>query len=352
VSASIEIGRHRIGPGHPCFVIAEVGVNHNGDVGLARELIDAAADAGAEAVKFQTFTPELLAATDAPKAQYPSRDGAPSQRDMLERLRLGPREHADLKSHAEARGLVFLSSPFDDSALQLLVELGVAGIKIGSGELTNHPLLAAAAATGLPIVLSTGMASINEVEAAVEALGTAASRTALLHCVSSYPAAPEDCNLRAMNVLRERFGTPVGWSDHTEGIAVAEAAVALGADIVEKHITLDRSMTGPDHAASIEPREFAELVRGVRTIERALGEPVKRPAESEREIAAVARKSLHWRRAILPGTSIDSDDLIALRPGTGIPPSKADQIVGQTVVNATVAGTMVKPEDLADLSRV
>lgn len=348
MSSSIEIGRHRIGRGHPCFVIAEVGVNHNGDVRLAHELIDLAAAAGADAVKFQTFTPELLAAEDAPQAEYQKTGGVgTSQIEMLARLALDEAAYAELKSHADAAGITFLSSPFDEPSVDLLERLGVPAFKIPSGEVTNHAFLRRVAATGVPILMSTGMCTLDEVEAAVAQLGPARERLALLHCVSSYPADPRDCNLRAIELMRSRFERPVGWSDHTDGTVVAIAAVALGADLVEKHITLSRDLQGPDHAASLEPGEMRALIAAIRTVESALGEPEKRPSDAELAIAAVARKSIHWNRALAPGQSVQPDDLVALRPGTGISPGRIGELVGRPVLVATVVGSLVRLEDFA-----
>jgi N-acetylneuraminate synthase/N,N'-diacetyllegionaminate synthase len=234
-----------------------------------------------------------------------------------------------------------MASPFDEPAVEMLAGLGVPVIKVPSGEVTNPALLARVAATGLPILMSTGMCTLDEVDAGVASLGDARDRLALLHCVSSYPAAPDDCNLLAMDVMRSRFHVPVGWSDHTDGITVALAAVALGANIVEKHLTLDRSDQGPDHAASIEPDGFRAMVEGIRTVEAARGEAQKTPTRSELEIAAVARRSLHWRRGMDPAETVGPDDIVALRPGTGLPPSELDELVGRRTRVATIEGTMV-----------
>jgi N-acetylneuraminate synthase/N,N'-diacetyllegionaminate synthase len=347
VRATVLVGGHWIGSGHPCFVIAEVGVNHNGDLDLAHNLVDVAADAGADAVKFQTFTPERLAAVDAPKAEYQAaRDAASSQLDMLRRLRLDREAHVALQRHAADAGIVFLSSAFDLESVELLDALDVPAIKVPSGEITNRDLLAAIGATGRPALMSTGMATLDEVDRAVEWLEAPTSDLLLFHCVSRYPAPPEDANLRAMNSLRERYNVPVGWSDHTEGIAVSTAAVALGADAIEKHITLDRTLPGPDHAASLEPKQFAEMVAAIRTVEVALGSGVKAPAKGEADLAAVARKSLHWSRALEPGAVISNEDLVALRPGTGIPPSESRDLIGRRVAVATVVGRIVRRDDV------
>jgi len=346
VPSTVQIGEHKIGVGHPCFVIAEVGVNHNGDVELAHRLVDVAADIGADAVKFQTFTPELLAAPTAPKAEYQTaRDEAPNQAAMLRNLALSRADHEALKAHAESRGLVFLSSVFDLLSLQLLDDLNVLAIKVPSGELTNLELLAKVAATGRPVIMSTGMATLVDVETAMAQFHDQAG-VVILHCVSDYPAAPADSNLRAMDTLRERFGVPVGWSDHTAGAAIAPAAVALGADVIEKHLTLDTRMPGPDHAASLEPAAFEAMVVAIREVQSALGSGQKMPTASERVMADVARKSLHWNRDLQPGDLIADGDFVALRPGTGIPPSEGPLLLGRRVRKPTRRATLVRTEEI------
>ncbi len=344
----VTVGDRRIGPGEPCFVIAEGGVNHNGDPVLARRLIDAAREAGADAVKFQTFDPSALASDDAPKAAYQAeRQGPGTQREMLERLVLSHETHVELKAYAERSGLLFLSTPFDEGSADFLESLGVAAFKLPSGELTNHPFLAHVARKRRPILLSTGMANLDEVRAAVGAIrGAADVPIALLHCVSCYPARAEDSNLRAMDTLRREFGVPVGWSDHTLGIHMAVAAAALGANLIEKHITLDRTMPGPDHAASLEPYELRELVRAVRAVSAGLGDGRKVPVPAEVPIAAVARKSLHWSRPLRAGELVRADHLIALRPGTGISPAHMNTVVGRRVRADVLARTMVRETDL------
>ena len=330
------------------LVIAEAGVNHDGDVEVARRLIDAAADAGADAVKFQTFLPEALAAPAAPTAAYQrDHDGGDDQRAMLERLALPAAAWADLQAHARERGVVFLSTPFDDASADLLDALDVPAVKVGSGELTNLPFLARLAGFGRPLIVSTGMATMVEVAAAVEAIESAggAGRLALLHCVSTYPAAAADANLDAIRQLREAFGLQAGWSDHTPGIELPIAAVALGAVIVEKHLTLDRTRRGPDHAMSLEPDAFASMVAGIRAIEVALGGHDKAPTAGELEIATVARRSLHWARDLPAGTEIAATDLLALRPGSGISPAGAAVLTGRRTAHDVRAGAMVQADD-------
>jgi N,N'-diacetyllegionaminate synthase len=318
----------------PAFLIAEAGVNHNGDLDLAHRLVDAAADAGADAVKFQTFRTDALVSEAAPKARYQveTTGGGESQRAMLARLELSREAHAALRDHAARRGLVFFSTPFDEASADLLDRLGVELLKVPSGEVTNLPLLRHLAAKRRPILLSTGMCTLEEVATAVDTLRAAGDPPlAILHCVSAYPAPAADTNLRAMDTLRARFDVPVGLSDHTLGIEIALAAVARGAAVLEKHLTLDRTLPGPDHRASLEPADFAALVRGARAIEAALGDGVKRPMPSELDTRAVARRSLVAARALPAGHRLTRDDIAIKRPGTGIPPADVDRLVGRTL---------------------
>lgn len=350
VNNMLDVAGRRIGPGHPCFVIAEAGVNHNGSLDLARQLIDAAAEAGADAVKFQTFQTEQLVTADAPKADYQQQatGAGESQFAMLKRLELGEAAHRELMAHAAARGLIFLSTPFDEPSADLLETLNLAAFKIPSGELTNLPFLAHLGRKGRPIILSTGMSTLAEVEAAVLALGGAAGNAlALLHCVSCYPTAPADVNLRAMETMRAKFGVPVGFSDHTLGSEIALAAVALGACITEKHLTLDRTLPGPDHAASLEPAEFAALMRGIRNVEAALGHGRKEPAPSEANTAAVARKSLVAARDLAAGEVLDAAAISIKRPGTGLAPARRSELLGRKTRVAIPAGALLTTEMLA-----
>ncbi len=343
----IAIGDRPIGEGAPCFVIAEAGVNHNGDPKLAHALIDAAAAAGADAVKFQTFKADRLALASAPKAAYQKRNqpGEESQLAMLRRLELEDGVVGELVAHCREKGILFLSSPFDEESADFLDTLGMAAFKVPSGELTNAPFLAHLAAKGKPLIVSTGMADMGEVEAAVAAVRAAgAPPLALLHCVSAYPADPADCNLRAMGALEKAFGVPVGWSDHTTGIDVSIAAVALGAAIIEKHFTTDRALPGPDHAASLEPGELTALMTAVRRVESALGTGVKRPAASEADTAGVARKSLVAIRALSAGTVIAATDVAARRPGNGMAPSRLDEVKGRRLRVNVAVGELLHPE--------
>jgi len=346
----IRIGGRPVGKDHPCLIIAEAGVNHNGSPEMARRLVDAAAEAGADCVKFQTFKTELLASRDAPKAAYQVRTtgGEESQFDMLRRLELSADAHRQLFARSREKGIMFLSTPFDPSSADFLDSLGVAAFKIGSGDLTNTPFLQHVARKGKPVILSTGMAWLGEVEEAVRAIrGAGCEDLVLLHCVSNYPADPRDANLRAMKTLAKAFGVAVGFSDHTEGNEVALAAVVVGASVIEKHFTLDRTLPGPDHRASIEPGELKALVAGIRRVEQALGTGEKRPVDTEADVARAARKSLVMARDAAAGTVL-TEDLIAIRrPGTGLPPAMAKWLVGRKLRQDAKAGTVI---DLAMLS--
>lgn len=340
----ITIAGRPIGPRHPCFVIAEAGVNHNGDLALAFRLIDAAVNAGADAVKFQTFKADALVTRSAPKAAYQreSTDAAESQFEMLRRLELTPAAHRELFAHCREKRILFMSTPFDEESADLLGELSVAVFKIPSGELTNTPFLTHVAKKQRPMIVSTGMSRLGEVETAVETIrATGNEDLVLLHCVSNYPADAADVNLRAMLTLAAAFGVPVGYSDHTLGIEVALAAVALGAVVIEKHVTLDRSMPGPDHKASSEPDELAALVRGIRKVEVALGDGIKRPAIAEADTAAVARKSLVASRALKAGERLGERDVAVKRPGTGLPPSQRPLLIGRALTKDIAAGELL-----------
>lgn len=340
----VAIGGRRIGAGEPCYVIAEAGVNHDGSLERALALIDVAADAGADAVKFQTFDADRLATPNAPKAGYQleTTDSGESQLDMLRRLQLDGTAYRALIERCARRAITFLSTPFDEPSADLLERLGIAAFKLPSGEITNLPFLAHVARFGKPLIASTGMANLREVEAAVLAIRAAGNdRLVLLHCVSNYPAAPCDANLRAMATLSQRFGVPAGYSDHTLGIEVALAAVALGATVLEKHVTLDRSLPGPDHRASLEPHELNALVRGVRIVEASLGDGRKEPAASEAATASVARKSLVAARDLAAGSVVALADVDAKRPGTGLAPSLRDAVVGRRVCVPVAAGALL-----------
>lgn len=342
---NIRVANKLIGPGQPVFVIAEAGVNHNGDLKMAQALIDVAAAAGADAVKFQTFRADLLATANAPKAEYQlqTTGDAESQFEMLRRLELSADAHRELQSYCHERGVIFLSTPFDEEAVDLLDELGVPAFKISSGDLTNSPLLEYVASKGKPVILSTGMSELSELIEAVSVLNTAGCENpVLLHCVSNYPAGASEVNLRAMQTMRSAFDVPVGFSDHTEGIDVALAAVALGACVIEKHFTLDRTLPGPDHRASLEPAELRELVQSIRRVEAALGSGRKVPSASEIETAKVARRSLVAARNIPAGATLERDMVAMRRPGTGMSPAMRGTLLGRRAAREISAGTILE----------
>lgn len=340
------------------YVIAEAGVNHNGSMDLARDLIEEAAAAGVDAVKFQTFRVEALVADDAPKADYQTEttDAEESQAEMLRRLELSPEQHHAISDHCAAHDLQFLSTPFDARSAQFLVEeFDVPRIKIGSGELTNGPLLLDIARLGRPVILSTGMGTLGEVEqalsvlaygyvaggdrptpeelrrafASVEGQNALAQNVTVLHCVTEYPAPVETANLQVMDTLREAFGLPVGLSDHTEGIAIPIAAVARGATLIEKHFTLDRSLPGPDHEASLEPDELRDMVQGIRDAEASLGTAHKAPTDPEWKNRPVIRKSLVATQTIRKGEDFTPNNLGVKRPGDGLSPMRYWEHLGK-----------------------
>jgi N-acetylneuraminate synthase len=336
--------KHVIGPGRPVFIIAEAGVNHNGDLDIARELVETAARSGADAVKFQTFRPSDLLTREAPKAEYQQRttDAEERQYDMLMRLRLTPDMHHELMAHCRLKGILFLSTPFEEKSADLLEKLELAVFKIPSGEITNLPFLAHVAGKGRPIILSTGMSCLGEVETAVRTIEANGNPgLALLHCVSNYPARPENANLKAMETLRVAFGLPVGFSDHTPGIQVALAAAALGATVIEKHFTLDRTLPGPDHQASLMPEELKALVEGIRIVESALGDGCKKAVLQEDNTASVARKSLVAERDIAQGTILTREMIAIKRPGTGIAPALLPCLIGRAARRFITAETVL-----------
>jgi len=316
------------------FIIAEAGVNHNGSLDLALRLVDAAKASGADAVKFQTFRADLLATRSAHKAPYQERATAnsESQFEMLQRLELDAAAHQRLIEHSREIGIQFLSSPFDMQSADLLATMGVSLFKVPSGEITNLPFLQHVARKGRPVILSTGMSTLGEVEEAVHVLQAAgASHLTLLHCVTEYPAPYDEVNLRAMQTLKLAFGLRVGYSDHTPGIDIAIAAVALGAEVIEKHFTLDRSLPGPDHAASLEPDELQEMVAAIRHVEVALGTGIKAPAPCELPNISIARKSVVAARSLPVGHQVATGDLDIKRPGNGLAPKFLSALIGRTL---------------------
>lgn len=332
---------------NPVFIIAEAGVNHNGDLALAHRLIFAAAEAGVDAVKFQAFTAESLVTGSAGKAAYQSRnlgDATRTQRDMLQALELQAEDFSVLRRHCQAAHVLFLATPFDSVTADWLEPL-VDRYKIASGDCTNLPLLDHIARKGKPVILSTGMADLDEVRAAVDVLCPHAPVT-LLHCTTNYPCPPEEVNLRAMQTLRDTFGVPVGYSDHTEGIDIPVAAVALGATVIEKHFTLDRTLPGPDHRASLEPGELAAMVTAIRRVEIALGDGVKCPQPSERAVQVHARRSLVFARDLRAGQVLAAGDLVMKRPGSGLPPAQLSAVLGKRLRVAVQQDTLLAMEML------
>ena len=330
----VNFGGRLIGDGHPAFVIAEAGVNHNGDLDLGRALIREAASAGADAIKFQSYKAGKISTKTAPRYWVEPDDPKGSQYDTFKKLdSFGPEEHAELFRYAKERGILCFSAPFDDEAVDMLDELGAPGFKIASADLTDHPLLERAASKGKPVILSTGLATIAEIGEAVEVVrGMGNDQLILLHCTLQYPCAPENANLRMMLHMKAAFpDIPVGISDHTIGIAVPQAAVALGAVAVEKHYTVDKTLPGsPDHYLSVDPRDLKEMVAGIRTIEKAMGRYLKGPVEAESQAYKFARRSIVSKKPIPRGTPITRDMLTFKRPGTGIYPKHVEVVVGRT----------------------
>jgi N-acetylneuraminate synthase/N,N'-diacetyllegionaminate synthase len=328
----MEIPGRKIGYDHPCFIIAEAGVNHNGDVKLAKRLVDAAAAAGADAVKFQTWITEKLLTPEAELAEYQRRNISReiSQFEMLKQLELSQYAFREIKRHAAEQGILFFSTPDEEDSADFLDHLGVALFKIGSGEVTNLPYLRHVAWKERPIILSTGMSTLGEVEAAVRAIEETGNRQlCLLHCVSEYPADPADCNLRAMDTLSAAFGYPVGFSDHTVGIDIAIAAVARGACVIEKHFTLSKDMEGPDHKASLDTSELARMVRSIRIVESSLGDGKKRPSAPELRTRALVQKRIVTARHLSQGEIISESDVLLRRAGSGVEASSLSSVIGR-----------------------
>ena len=319
------------------IIIAEAGVNHNGSIEIARQLIDAAVSAGVDYVKFQTFRTEQLVTKQAKQAAYQAKNTSSgnSQYEMLKKLELTPEQHLELMDYCKQRNVKFLSTAFDFGSIAFLDTLDLDVWKIPSGEITNYPYLRQIAKTNKKVILSTGMATLREIEEAItvlEKFGTPRNNITLLHCTTEYPAPKNEVNLRAMNVLKETFGLPVGYSDHTEGIEIAVAAVAMGACVIEKHFTLDRNMEGPDHKASIQPDELIRMVQYIRNVELALGSGVKEPSPSEKANISIARKSIVAGRKIKKGEIFTENNLIPKRPGNGISPMKWKDVIGKTAM--------------------
>jgi N,N'-diacetyllegionaminate synthase len=319
------------------FIIAEAGVNHNGSIVLAKKLVDVASEAGADAVKFQTFKAEKLVSKNAPKAHYQqeSTDPTESQFEMIKKLELDVNAHKELMTYCKQKGIMFLSTPFDHDSIELLNDLGLEIFKIPSGEITNLPYLRHIGSLKKRVIMSTGMADIGEIEDALDVLitaGTPKKNITILHANTMYPTPMEDVNLRAMQTIACTFGCDVGYSDHTLGIEVPIAAVAMGAKVIEKHFTLDKTMEGPDHKASLEPDELKAMVQAIRNIEKALGSGIKKPSPSERPNIEVARKSIVAAKPIKKGELLTKENLTIKRPGNGISPMRWDEIVGTKAI--------------------
>ena len=329
------------------LIIAEAGVNHNGDLQLAKKLVDVAIDAGVDVVKFQTFQARQLVTKHAEQAAYQQKAlrTSESQLAMLQRLELQPAQHAELIDYCNSGGIEFLSTAFDLPSIELLVSLRLKRWKVPSGEITNLPYLRQIGSQGQPVILSTGMANLGEIEAALSVLvqaGTPRTQITVLHCTTEYPAPSHEVNLRAMETIARSFGVAVGYSDHTDGIAVPIAAVAMGATVIEKHLTLDRNLPGPDHKASLEPDGFAEMVRGIRTIEQALGDGIKQPVSSEQANLSVVRKSLVAAQPIRAGELFTEANLTVKRPGTGISPMQWDAWIGRFATRDFAADELIE----------
>jgi N,N'-diacetyllegionaminate synthase len=345
----IEIGDKLIGDEEPIFIVAEIGVNHNGDVKLAKKLIDAAKNAGADAVKFQAFKTEKVVTKYAEKAKYQKETTglAESQYDMMRRLELKEEELRELYDHANKSNIIFLSSAFDNESADLLGNLGVPAFKVASGDITNFPLLRHIAEKKKPIILSTGMSTLSEIEDALDFIREkGVEDIVLLHCTTSYPAKIEDANLRAIKTLSHKLKLPIGFSDHTLGITAPIAAAVLGAVLIEKHFTLDRTLPGPDHRASLEPNELKDMIIAIREVERALGNGIKKPTEDEKRIQKVVRRSVVAKVEIPKGIVITEDMLDLKRPAVGIEPKYLNRIIGKK------AKKNIKPDELITFQKL
>jgi len=319
-------------------------VNHNGNIELAKGLVDAAEEAGADLIKFQTFNAERLVTANAPKANYQQGGESQSQFEMLRQLELSQEMHQILISYCACRSIRFFSTAFDIESVNYLSALGAERFKIPSGEITNMPYLRHVGALGKPVIMSTGMATLGEVEEAIqvlESVGMQRTQITVLHCSSAYPTPPKEVNLRAMCTIRDAFGVSVGYSDHSTGTEVAIAAVALGASVIEKHLTLDHGLPGPDHRSSLEPAEFSKMLRSIRNIELALGDGIKRPTPSEQSNKKFVRKSLYATRTIRAGERFTVDNVSAKRPALGLSPMRWDEVVGRRATRDFAADEVI-----------
>jgi sialic acid synthase SpsE len=346
-----RIGGRSVGPGHPCYVIAEAGANHNRDHATALRLIEVAAEAGADAVKFQTYTAEGLYSRRTPDISYLKEKGLVSDResvwDLIKRVEIPWEWHADLARHAASCGIAFFSTPFEEAAVDALEAVGVPAYKIASYEVNHLPLIEHAARTGKPLLISTGMASLGDIERALDAAAAAGAHDLMvMHCAVNYPPRFEDLNLRAITTLRNAFQVPIGWSDHTPGHTADVVAVTLGACAVEKHFTLSRNQTGPDHPFALEPGELREMVTAIRETEEALGSSVKRVTDAEADLFRLGRRSLVAARDVPAGGVLNREDLAVKRPGFGIPVDALDQVVGRHVAHDVVSDQVLEWDDL------
>lgn len=346
---SIICAGKSIGPEHPCFIIAEAGVNHNGSLDLALQLVDAASSAGADAVKFQLYNIHEQVSLVAPTAEYQQAGtGMQSMLQMAESYELPWSCHEDIVARCRERGIAYMASCFDRNAVDFFIGLGGDCIKVGSGELTNYPLLEYMSSTGKPILLSTGMCSLADVADAVQCIQNAGkSPLVLFQCVSNYPAAPSSINLKVLKVYSEAFDVPVGYSDHTEGNAIAAASVAMGACMIEKHFTLDKSQPGPDHAMSLNPEELTAFVASIRDVQAAIGDGIKRIVPSEEAVRSVARRSLVAARDLVPGETLDDSNVTLKRPACGIDPRAWQYVRGRQVSKIIAQNTPITWESLS-----
>ncbi|MGN7755328.1 N-acetylneuraminate synthase family protein [Sinorhizobium sp. 22678] len=347
MSAGFKIADRAIGPGEPCFVIAEIGVNHNGSIELAEQMIAAARQAGADAVKFQTFRADRLVVRDTPTAAYQrTNTGQTNQHQMLSNFELDAKAHERLLNYCSAEGIIFLSSPFDLESIALLNDLRVPAFKVPSPDCVSISYLAEMGKCGRPVILSTGMCTMEEVLRGISTLRDAGcDDIAVLHCTSCYPAPLDELHLRAIPLMQEATLLPIGYSDHSQGTEVVLAAVALGACVIEKHFTLDRDLPGPDHRASLEPDEFAAMVKGIRIVERSLGDARKEPQPCEESSRLLGRRSLAAVRDMSPGEKVSKDDIILLRPGTGLAPALELEMIGKRLRRPVSALTLYSMDD-------
>ena len=347
---TVRIGNKEIGEGRPCFIIAEAGVNHNGNLEMACGLVDKSIEVGADAVKFQTFDPPKLTSTVGTLAKYQAEAGMKydSQLEMLEKLKLTYDQFRKLAEYCKKKGQTFLSTPFEYGSLKFLLELGIPAVKLSSSDLTNHPYLAQVAKAGKPVILSTGMGDMKEIEAAVGTLkGNGAKEIIVMQCTSMYPAPPEALNVSAIRTLREKLGLPVGFSDHSEGHEADVLALAYGACVIEKHFTLDKKLPGPDHTSSLDPAEFKAMVEAVRTAEKMIGDGIKKQVGGEREIVGFSRKSIVFAKDLPAGHVLSAEDLAIKRPGNGLDPTHLPKVVGRTLKVAVQRDHLLKLSDLS-----